>query len=104
MSELTVPYDVSVEVICRYWMIIVLLQSFTNAYRNDIPEFNQKARISNNEGLLHCLVPGIVTTISNPIKCNIGALVQLVRMPACHAGGHGFESRTYRNIDCRIDE
>ena len=23
------------------------------------------------------------------------ALVQLVRMPACHAGGHEFESRTY---------
>ncbi len=26
-----------------------------------------------------------------------GALVQLVRMPACHAGGHEFESRTHRN-------
>ncbi len=26
----------------------------------------------------------------------IGALVQLVRMPACHAGGHGSESRTHR--------
>ena len=25
-----------------------------------------------------------------------GALVQLVRMPACHAGGHEFESRTHR--------
>ena len=23
-------------------------------------------------------------------------LVQLVRIPACHAGGHGFESHTYR--------
>ena len=25
-----------------------------------------------------------------------GMLVQSVRMPACHAGGHGFKSRTYR--------
>ena len=27
---------------------------------------------------------------------HIGALVQLVRISACHAGGHGFESRTHR--------
>ena len=25
-----------------------------------------------------------------------GALVQLVRMPPCHGGGHGFESHTHR--------
>ncbi len=30
-----------------------------------------------------------------------GALVQLVRMPACHAGGHEFESRTHRTITSR---
>ena len=27
---------------------------------------------------------------------DFGALVQLVRMPACHAGGHEFEPRTHR--------
>ena len=28
----------------------------------------------------------------------IGALVQLVRIHACHAWGHGFESRTHRKF------
>lgn len=28
-----------------------------------------------------------------------GVVVQLVRMPACHAGGRGFESRPYRQTD-----
>ena len=37
----------------------------------------------------------------------IGALVQLVRIHACHAWGHGFESRTHRRslqiiLICRL--
>ena len=37
----------------------------------------------------------LLTNIT-PQKAN-GALVQLVRIHACHAWGHGFESRTHRN-------
>lgn len=35
-------------------------------------------------------------TFAPAIRNKIGALVQLVRMPACHAGGREFESRQHR--------
>ena len=38
------------------------------------------------------------TTVKIPAKLIFyhGVLVQLVRIHACHAWGHGFKSRTYR--------
>ena len=33
---------------------------------------------------------------ADPDSDTRGAVVQMVRMPACHAGGHGFKSRPFR--------
>ena len=41
-------------------------------------------------------------TTSRTKKRHTGALVQLVRIHACHAWGHGFESRTHRNRNRKV--
>ena len=38
-------------------------------------------------------VRALLHSINVPGRGTCGGVVQLVRMPACHAGGHGFESR-----------
>ena len=43
-------------------------------------------------------IPGGTTIKVQSTKSVNGALVQLVRMPACHAGGRWFESCTHRNF------
>ena len=52
--------------------------------RQTLAQFNHKHYLCNRKAKELCY------------KIDIGALVQLVRIHACHAWGHGFESRTHR--------
>ena len=59
---------------------IILIYSFRGGMESSILEYEDK------------------TTVKIPAKLIFfyGVLVQLVRIHACHAWGHGFESRTHR--------
>ena len=44
-----------------------------------------------------CTVEKLIVTLHSKIAAINGAVVQLVRIHACHAWGRGFESRPHRN-------
>ncbi len=59
---------------------------------------------ANNYFFLNCYcsnenLPYLCTAFENNARQkNFGSVVQLVRMPPCHGGGRGFESRPYRKL------
>ena len=91
---------------------LVRLITWRTAVRTRLPQqifdsqlqgyFEWLAHLVEQKPFKFCVV-GSIPTLFNLVleyflQINFGALVQLVVMPLCHSGGHGFESRTHRKI------
>ena len=69
------------------------------AFRMAAQLVNGSPRSPSSRGLGHhpfTVSTGVRIPLGTPDFCSIGAVVQLVRISACHAEGRGFESRPLR--------
>ena len=79
------------------------MHSYNNrAYRKVFLKKNRKKVVKIFAGFKN--VPYLCTrkTVITIAPQNTGVVVQLVRIPACHAGGRGLESRPYRRGERRM--